>query len=40
MSNITLQTKILDDNKKVSSDILYLQKNILNSKEYISTTAT
>jgi hypothetical protein len=40
MKNITLQTKILDDNKKVSSDILYLQKNILNSKKYISTTAT
>jgi hypothetical protein len=36
MSNITLQTKILDDNKKTSSDILYLQKNILNSKKYIS----
>ena len=36
MSNITLQKKVLDDNKKLSSDILYLQKNILNSKKFIS----
>lgn len=36
MSNITLQKKVLDDNKKFSSDILYLEKNVLNSKKYIS----
>jgi len=36
MSNITLQKKVLEDNKKTSSDILYLQKSILNSKQYIS----
>ncbi|MDQ7022809.1 MAG: prepilin-type N-terminal cleavage/methylation domain-containing protein [Candidatus Gracilibacteria bacterium] len=35
MSNITLQTKIIDDNKQLSQDILYLQKNILNSKKNI-----
>ena len=40
MSNITLQKKVLDDNKKTSSDILYLQKNVLNSKKYISTSLT
>ena len=28
--------KVLDDNKQLSSDILYLQKKILNSKKYIS----
>ncbi len=40
MSNITLQKKVLDDNKQLSQDILYLQKNILNSKKYISLSPT
>ncbi len=36
MSNITLQKKVLDDNKQTSSDMLYLQKKIQNSKQIIS----
>jgi len=35
MSNIILQKKVIDDNKKLSSDFLYLQKTFNNSQKYI-----
>ena len=36
LKNINLQKKVLDDNSNISSDIIFLEKNILNSKKYIS----
>ena len=36
LKNINLQKKVLDDNSNTSSDIIFLEKNILNSKKYIS----
>lgn len=38
MSNIILQKKVIDDNKKLSSDFLYLQKTFNNSQKYIKET--
>ena len=40
MSNIILQKKIIDDNKKLSSDFLYLQKIFNNSNKYIFKTSS
>jgi len=40
MSNITLQKKVLDDNKQVSSDFLQLHALIWNSTSEISTSAS
>jgi len=36
MNNITLQKKVLDDNKEFSHDMLYLQKKIGSAIQYIS----
>jgi len=40
MSNIILQKKVIDDNKKLSSDVLYLNKILWNSNKYISETSS
>ena len=40
MKNITLQSKVIDENKKISSDFLYISKILWNSEKYITTTAT